>query len=121
MGRTALGSHQPLRRFAPPPHKWGGQLPVHISPSGASRPLPINGEDSPRFTSAPLGLRATSPRMGRTALGSHQPLRRFAPPPHECGGHPPPYPSRPPTIPHPPHDVPSAPPPPPPPPPSSPS
>src|SRR5258708_38513865 len=80
MGRTALGSHQPLWGFAPPPHEWGGQLSVHISPSGASRHLPMNGEDSSRR------IPSASPSMGTTALGSHQPLRRFAPPPHKWGG-----------------------------------
>src|SRR5207237_974181 len=44
-----------LRRFAPPPHEWGGQgLPIvgrttppgAICPSGASRHLPMNGEET---------------------------------------------------------------------------
>src|SRR6266511_1517436 len=39
MGRSY---EEPLRRFAPPPHEWGG---VMKSPSGAPRHLPMNGED----------------------------------------------------------------------------
>src|SRR6266545_2334739 len=39
MGRSY---EEPLRRFAPPPHEWGG---VMKSPSGASRHLPMNGEE----------------------------------------------------------------------------
>src|SRR6266508_2860252 len=40
MGRS--WHEEPLRRFAPPPHEWGG---VMKSPSGASRHLPMNGEE----------------------------------------------------------------------------
>src|SRR5438132_7154566 len=63
---------------------------VRIRPSGASRHLPINGEEQHyyRSVSAPPALRATSPSMGRssTTTDLYQPLRRFAPPPHQWGG-----------------------------------
>src|SRR5256886_7693575 len=63
---------------------------VHISPSGASRHLPINGEEQHyyRSVSAPPALRASSPSMGRssTTTDLYQPLRRFAPAPHQWGG-----------------------------------
>src|SRR5438309_10940417 len=83
MGRssTTTDLYQPLRRFAPPPHKWGGAalLQICISPSGASRHLPINGEEQHyyRSVSAPPALRATSPSIGRssTTTDLYQPLR----------------------------------------------
>src|SRR5438445_303923 len=47
-----MGLDQPLRSCAPPPHKWGGASALGgaygigtISPSGAARHLPINGEE----------------------------------------------------------------------------
>src|SRR5207302_10642442 len=68
MGRSH--SHQPLRRFAPPPHKWGGA--ISASPSGASRHLPMNGEEH-AFT--PLSLTLSPVGRGESRLG--QPLRRL--------------------------------------------
>src|SRR5216683_3003671 len=49
--------HQPLRRWAPPPHKWDQHQPLRRC--------------APPSTSEEEQL---------------QPLRRFAPPPHEWGG-----------------------------------
>src|SRR5438876_5449041 len=56
---------QPLRRFAPPPHEWGGAQLLHQlffgyghwrhSPSGASRHLPMNGEDHSPLPTRPVG------------------------------------------------------------------
>src|SRR5438309_8678682 len=56
--RWRSNPNQPLRRFAPPPHKWGGSAPW-INPSGASRHLPINGDARP-LGPAPPALRPTS-------------------------------------------------------------
>src|SRR6266851_1253591 len=86
MGRaTPVQSRQPLRRSAPPPHEWGGQLPSYpVGPSGAPRHLPMNGEDSSRPIPPP-------PHEWGGQLPSYQPLRRFAPPPHEWGGQLPSY------------------------------
>src|SRR5438309_8070862 len=68
MGRSHL--HQPLRRFAPPPHEWGGA--ISASPSGASRHLPMNGEEH-AFT--PLSLTLSPVGRGESRLG--QPLRQL--------------------------------------------
>src|SRR5437660_5332658 len=68
MGRSHIC--QPLRRFAPPPHEWGGA--ISASPSGASRHLPMNGEEH-AFT--PLSLTLSPVGRGESRLG--QPLRRL--------------------------------------------
>src|SRR5438105_1668971 len=58
----ALLDNLPLRRFAPPPHEWGGTAtPPHKWGGQPAASFPMNGEDN-------------------------LPLRRFAPPPHEWGG-----------------------------------
>src|SRR5689334_15655590 len=57
---TVMLDALPLRRFAPPPHEWGGATPFPLPvrggrsyskncPSGASRHLPMNGEDQLHF------------------------------------------------------------------------
>src|SRR5437899_10296665 len=71
MGRSHIC--QPLRRFALPPHKWGGA--ISASPSGASRHLPINGEEH-AFT--PLSL--TLSPVGRGESSLCQTLRQLPPP-----------------------------------------
>src|SRR6266566_1605461 len=64
----------PLRRFAPPPHEWGGAQLLHYlffgyghwrhSPSGASRHLPMNGEDHSPLPTRPFG--PTFPASGES-------------------------------------------------------
>src|SRR5216683_2974858 len=70
----------PLRRFAPPPHTWGGPTPSGMGrtscrcPSGASRHLPTRGEDQllvewgRQVGEAPPALRATFPTRGEDQL-----------------------------------------------------
>src|SRR5438132_2435171 len=75
MGRssTTTDLYQPLRRFAPPPHQWGGAalLQICISPSGASRHLPINGEEQHYYRSVsapPSGFARHLPINGEEQL-----------------------------------------------------
>src|SRR5438067_12930622 len=99
MGRTtpapAAGCPQPLRRFAPPPHEWGGQLRRFAPPphewGGQLRRLPLRrlrrhlpisygfavGKITVRVVPEPLELTSIRPKWARTmsrAIARPRPL-----------------------------------------------
>src|SRR5437868_2525675 len=74
------GEELPLRRCAPPPHKWGGAAPAAQPLRRLRRHLPMNGEELPlrRCPSgaAPPSAKPTPPHEWGGAAPPALPLRR---------------------------------------------